>query len=469
MRERERIRLAPKPPGREGRGGKLAVEVTERLGHVMTLSAEAVDLDFEALRQQTVERQPIAGQVVGYQGNRHRADNTLKQVPSTLTGKPSVLLLHNRYREPGGEERSVGEIATLLRERGHLVTLLERSSEELTGPRGRLRAATALLRGGIGSDEVATAVARGDATIAHAHNINPLLGPRSLAAARAAGTRVVMHLHNYRLVCAIAVAYRDGAICTRCHKRNTLPGVRLRCRGSLAEAVVYAAALSAHQQRVLDAVDRFIVPSHATADRLATLGIPADRMELLMNFVPERKFAEHGHAASGRYALFAGRLVEEKGVDTAIEAARLAGVPLLIAGSGPDFARLRRLAAGGTVRFAGRLSAQAMADARRRAAFAVAPSRWDEPGPYAVIEAMAAGVPVLASRVGGLPELVGEGATLPARSIEQWAKAMRELWNDRERRRESGAAALARARELFGAERFYNGLMDIYERVAPSS
>lgn len=383
--------------------------------------------------------------------------------------EPTVLLLHNRYREPGGEERSVSEIAALLRSRGHHVEVLERSSETLAGARGRARAGAAMLRGGTDAREVAGAIERSGATVLHAHNINPLFGPRALAAAREAGARVVMHLHNYRLFCAIAIAYRDGAICTRCRERNTLPGVRLRCRGNVAEAAVYATALATQQKRVLEHVDRFVVPSRAAAARLGTLGMPLDRLDVLHNFLSEEEFAGTSVAAEGKHALVAGRLVEEKGFDVAIEAAALARVPLVVAGAGADAGRLERLALrfapGAPIQFRGRLSPAEMAAARRQAALALAPSRWDDPCPYSVLEAMAAGLPVLAANAGGLGELVGKDATLPANATERWAKAMSDLWKDRDRRRETGEDALARARRLFGPDRFYSGLMEVYERA----
>lgn len=375
----------------------------------------------------------------------------------------NVLLLHNRYREPGGEERSVAEIASLLRSRGHEVTLLERSSAALEGVRGRLRAGTAMLRGGLDPADVEEAVRRSGAEIVHAHNINPLLGPGALAAARRAGAATVMHLHNYRLVCAIAITYRDGAVCTRCHGRNTWAGIRLRCRGNLPEAAAYGAGLALHQPAVVENVDRFIVPSSFAKARLEALGVSIGSAAVLHNFLPSSEFAPEaleGHA----YALFAGRLVEEKGADVVIEASARAGVPLAIAGTGPEESALRALAArlDAPVRFLGHLTAGELADARGEAAFCVVPSRWDEPCPYSAIEAMAAGLPVLASAVGGLPEMVGPEHVLPAGSADAWAAEMRALWSEPGRRREAGAAARERALALFGEERFYSGLMDVY-------
>jgi glycosyltransferase involved in cell wall biosynthesis len=124
--------------------------------------------------------------------------------------------------------------------------------------------------------------------------------------------------------------------------------------------------------------------------------------------------------------------------------------------------RLRSMAADADVRFTGRLPASELAELRRTAAFAVVPSRWHEPCPYVAIEAMAAGLPVLASRVGGLPEIVGEEETLPPRRVDAWASAMGELWSDPRKRERKGKAALERARKQFGAEHFYTRLSAVY-------
>ena len=264
---------------------------------------------------------------------------------------PRVLVLHNRYRSPAGEERAAAELTALLRERGHEVRLLERSSEELTGPLGRLRAGAGIVRGGLEPGVVAAAVRELGADVVHAHNTVPLLGQRALHAARSAGARVVCHLHNYRLVCAIGIAYRDGAPCTRCQRRNTWPGARLRCRGNLPEALTYAAGIALQQPRMLEAVDRFVLTSEGQERTLAQLGVDLADRDVIPNFLPASAFAERSAADAGEYALYAGRLSEEKGVDTAIEAARLSGVPLRVAGSGPDEPRLRELAAGAPVSF----------------------------------------------------------------------------------------------------------------------
>src|SRR5215207_1442855 len=347
-----------------------------------------------------------------------------------------VILVHNRYRIQGGEERSVELQLDALRRAGVTHALLERSSAELS----RSQAARALLRGGQGEDDVETAARELDADVVHVHNMLPLPGPRGLEAARGAGASVLLHLHNLRLFCAIGVAARDGGPCFRCHHRNTLPGLALNCRGSLPEAVVYAAALARHQPAVFEAVDRFVVPSSYAAGQSALLGVPADRLEVLPHYLPAESFAERSRAGEGGYALVASRLVPEKGIDTAIEAAALAGVPLRVAGEGPAAAELAELAAraGAPVELTGRLDRASLERELAGAAMLLMPSRYHEFAGYSALEAMAAGVPVIGSTLGALPEIVGAARCVPPNEPTALAERMAALWADPELRRADG-------------------------------
>jgi glycosyltransferase involved in cell wall biosynthesis len=369
-----------------------------------------------------------------------------------------VLMLHNRYRAEGGEERAVANILTLLARRGHTVEVLERSSTGVP----RMRAAQGMLVGGLHPDEVAAAVRRTRAEVVHGHNLHPLLGWRALAAARAAGARTVLHLHNFRLFCAIAVAYRDGAPCFRCRGSNTLPGLRLRCRGSLGEAAAYAAGLHRQQPHLYANADRFIVLSKATGARMHELGLPSERTHVLGNFVPGAGFATRTRAHQGTYALAIGRLVEEKGFEIAIAAARAASVPLVIAGEGPDDQRLRGLAAGAEVRFTGWVDHARLSELRAGAAVVLVPSRCEEACPYAALDSLAAGVPVLVSDRGGIPERVPGYSVLTTDDRHAWTNALAELWQDPGLRRARGEEALALAHELLSQERYYEGLMAVY-------
>jgi glycosyltransferase involved in cell wall biosynthesis len=371
-----------------------------------------------------------------------------------------VLVVHNRYRIEGGEERSVDLQLAALRRAGVAHALLERRSADLS----RREAALALLHGGRDEEDVEAATRELAADVVHVHNMLPAPGPRALRAARDAGATVVMQLHNLRLFCAIGVAARDGGPCFRCHHRNTLPGLLLNCRRSLPEAAVYAAALARHQPLVFDSVDRFAVPSSYAAGQSALLGVPADRLEVVPHYLPAEAFSDHSRAAAGRHALVAARLAPEKGIDTAIEAAALAGVPLRVAGEGPDAAELARMAerTGAPVEFTGRLERASLERELAGAAMLLMPSRYHEFAGYSALEAMAAGVPVVASDLGALPEIVGATRCVPPNDPAALAARMTALWEDPELRRSHGDDLIARARAQHSEENYVERLLAMY-------
>ena len=418
-----------------------------------------------------------------------------------------VLFLHNRYRTTGGEERVVDDLLALVRQNlGEPAELLTRDSAQIGGA----RAAAGLLRGGLSPRDVAKAVRLTGARVVHAHNLNPLLGWRALAAARAEGARVVLHLHQYRLVCATGVCFTEGQECTRCHGRNTLPGLIHNCRGSRAEAIVYGASLALWQRRLVGQSDAVIVPSVFARERLRELGAPLDweRVHVLAPPVAMPNGGE-GHLStagspidlsvdshrSGTYALVVSRLAPEKGVDVAIDACRLAGVPLVVAGDGPEMGALRARARtrvrrpemddkvrhsemdalraharthvghpemDDEVRFVGHVNDTELARLRDGAALAVVPSRSAETFGMAAAEAMAAGLPVVASRVGALRELVEETALVEPGDPGALAEAIRRLWGDAA----AGERGRVRVRELCAPEVVGDSLQRIYAAAA---
>ena len=374
-----------------------------------------------------------------------------------------VLVVHNRYRLQGGEERAVELQDAALRRAGVAHALLERDSVEVS----RASAARALWRGGREEADVGAAVRQLGADVIHVHNMLPLFGPRALAAGRQAGAKVVLQLHNVRLFCAIGVAARDGGPCWRCHHRRTLPGLVLNCRGSVPEAAVYAAALARHQPAVIEAVDRFLVPSRHAAGQVASLGLPAEKVEVLTHFLPEEAFARHSVADEGGYALVAARLSPEKGIDTAVEAAALSGVPLRVAGEGPVAEELRQQAARleAPVEFLGRLGRDELQRELAGAAMLLLPSRYHEFAGYAALEAMGAGVPVIVTTLGAPPELAGHEHSVAPNDPGDLAEHMAALWNDPDRRGREGDALLARASDRFGEGRHLRALLSFYERL----
>jgi glycosyltransferase involved in cell wall biosynthesis len=373
-----------------------------------------------------------------------------------------VLVVHNRYRQRGGEERAVDLQLEAFERAGIEHAALFRDSSEA----GRARAGRAMLAGGERQEDVSAAARALGADVVHVHNMHPLFGVGALRAARATGARVVLHLHNFRLFCSIAVAFRDGETCFRCRRRFTLPGAVLNCRGSAPESAVYATALARHQPAVFEAVHRFVTPSRFAAGQLARLGVPAERLDVVPNYLPAAELAASSSAGDGRYALAFGRLAVEKGFRYAIEAAAISRVPLRVAGEGPLAGELRELAdaTGAPVELLGAVPPERIRELLRGAAMAVVPSVGPDVMPFAALEAMAAGVPVVAARSGSLPELVGPGRCVARRDPDALAGAMSALWDDSGHRADEGEAALARAREQFGEERYVRELLAAYER-----
>jgi glycosyltransferase involved in cell wall biosynthesis len=359
-------------------------------------------------------------------------------------GAALILFLHNRYRTTGGEERAVAELMALVRdELGEEAELLERDSAQL----GRGRAARGMLRGGLDPDEVAAAVRRTGARIVHAHNLHPSFGARALAAARDAGARVVLHLHNYRLVCAVGTCFNSrGEDCIRCQGRNTLPGVRLNCRGeSRGEALTYALALARQQRALVEHADVIVVPSQMAGFRLVALEAPIRDVHVVGHVVSG--FAERSTAAAGTYALVVSRLAREKGIEVAIEACRIAGVELVVAGDGPH--PLPRDQA----RFVGRVDEEELGRLRAGAGLAIVPSRSFETYGLAAVEAMAAGLPVVASRMGALAEIVDEDGLVPPNDPDALAEAIKRRFGDPGLGRRSIEAAYRLAAPALVAER----------------
>ena len=370
---------------------------------------------------------------------------------------PVILFVHQRYRYPGGEEQTVAEQLRLVRERlGEEAELLERDSAQL----GSARAAAGLLRGGLHPDDVGAAVRRTGARIVHVHNVHPTWGRRALAAARDAGARVVHHLHNYRLVCAVGVGFTGGEDCTRCHGRNTLPGLRHRCReGGLPEGAAYAAGLALQQRALVAAADAWAVPSAPAVARLRAMGAPLDFDRVHVVPCPVRGFTDRSAAGAGTYATLVGRLSPEKGAAVAAAACRAAGVELRVAGQGPE--RERIAAAFPEVRLLGQLDRAGLDELLAGSALGVFPTLFAEPFYTAAWEAAAAGVPPVGSRIGVLPELVpDEDLTAPG-DVAGLAAAIRRRFGDAE----AGERARRRALEVAGEDAVVAALERLYDSV----
>ena len=251
--------------------------------------------------------------------------------------------------------------------------------------------------------------------VVHLHNIYHQLSPSVLRPLAGRGVPAVMTLHDYKLACPTYQFLDHGNLCQACLGGHFRHAVSRRCKGgSLAASVAVAAESYLHAvTRAYAPIRIFICPSQFLEGRMRAAGVFPARLRHVPHFIDTTGLRIK--EAPGGPLLVAGRLSREKGVDVAIRALGLLeeGV-LAVAGTGPEEADLRRLAdqvAPGRVRFHGLLPKAEVQQLMAASSVALAPSRWYENQPMVVLEAMAMGLPVVASRLGGLPELILPGVT----------------------------------------------------------
>ena len=321
-----------------------------------------------------------------------------------------ILLAHNRYQLAGGEDAVVAAEHDLLAENGHNVRLFSVTNDAIAGLSAKLRAAARTAGSAWGRDAMAREIAAFRPDIVHVHNFFPLLSPSVYDACRDAGVAVVQTLHNYRLICPGGLLMRGGRPCEDCVGASPWRAVLHRCyRGSALGSAAVARMVDTHRRRGTwrSKVDRFIALTEFARSKFAAAGFPADRIAVKPNFVADRARRPEGDRAG---ALFVGRLSTEKGIATLLSAWRTLDMPLRIAGTGPMEGEM--LNAGlPTVTMLGHSTAEAVAEEMARAAFLLVPSVCYENFPVTLAEAFCQGLPVIASRLGAMAEIVEDGVT----------------------------------------------------------
>ena len=350
---------------------------------------------------------------------------------------------------------------------------------EFSNDRGRSSAVDLLLapHNPAAVRRVRDAIARFRPDVVHVHNTWFAASPAVMSAAREAGVGTVATLHNYRSVCAAATLRRDGADCTECFGGPVTPAIRHRCvNDSAVQSVVGAAVVAVRRrgERRDGWVDRYLAPTRALADLVIAGGIPADRIDVVPHFVPDPG-PPTPDANRHRTLVYAGRLSEEKGIDVAIEAwSRMRNRPddatFVVIGEGPleDDLRHRRVPG---VEFRGRRPHVEVAAMLATARLAVVPSVWSEPFGLFVLEAMVAGVGVVASASGGAPEFLSEGAgwIVPPGDADALSARLSELMGADPAAdaavAAAGSAARHRALTEYGPAAHLERLERIYETV----
>ncbi|MFN8160107.1 MAG: glycosyltransferase [Solirubrobacterales bacterium] len=381
-----------------------------------------------------------------------------------------VLIAHNRYRRQGGEERHVELLERGLAEAGTAVRRFELEGTELDRSPVRRAAAGLVLAYRPGASGIGRVIEDWRPSVVHFHNLWPLLTPSALRLARRSGAAVVLTAHNYRFACPGGTLQHGGM-----NHEDCIDGSSLRCairdpRGNRLESLAYGIALEVQRRlgMLRRWVDAFVAPSAFMAGMLIRSGLPGNRVHVIPYGLPVRA----DPPPPGRsFALFLGRLVPEKGVRTLLSAGHLAPeVPLAIGGEGPLAAEVRRDGPG--TRYLGALDRADADQALRDAAFTLVPSEWHENLPFSALESLAAGRAVVATRMGGLPEIVDDGETgllVAPGEPTALAAAMSRLWRDPERLTAMGRRGAEVAAARYSLRNQTARLLDLYRRLPRAS
>jgi len=385
-----------------------------------------------------------------------------------------ILQVHNFYRTRGGECSVVNAERELLESHGHEVIPYYRDSRDIDNWRLSKKAlmlANLSYSHRVGKD-LTDFVRREIPDVAHVHNVFPLLTPAVYRVLKACGVPVVQTVHNFRFLCPNGQFYVHDQICERCQECGFYSAVLHRCmQDNVLISCAYAVAIArAWQQGILPSdIDTFIVMNGFFSERLIRAGIARECIRRLGNFVPN---VLDNVPPKQNYVLYLGRLSREKGIRTLLTAwERIEDVNLRIAGSGPLNQEIRGQAqqlGSGRVELLGHVEGDSKRELVKGAVCVVVPSEWYENFPISVVEAMANGTPVVASRIGGLPEMVVDGVTgllcEPGDAVSL-AAAVRRLVSDRVLATQLAQGALTAARQLYGPELHYEGLVEIYKNV----
>lgn len=359
-----------------------------------------------------------------------------------------VVVAHSRYLsgDASGENRVVDDEIDLLRSAGHEVDAWQPTPDDAAGL-GLVRTGFGAIWSARAAEEMRRRIRAMRADVVHLHNLYPMLSPSVVRVAESERVGVVVTLHNYRQMCLPATFLRDGRVCEDCLGRVPWRGVVHRCyRGSTLGSAAMATSLAASRvAQSLDRVHLFLAVGEFVKRKHVEAGWEPSRIKVKPNFTRPAEVRE----GPGGGFLYVGRLSPEKGL-AGLFAAWPEGATLRVVGDGPERSRLEAMAPA-SVRFEGSVPGSEVAAHIRRARALLLPSICYEGQPRVVLEAFAAGVPVIASDIGGMVDLVdpGRNGLLPAPgSRVEWRGAIDELSDD-PRSLAMGAAALDRWRERY--------------------
>ena len=398
-----------------------------------------------------------------------------------------VLLINKFFYPRGGSETAMFLTAKVLEKHGHRVAFFSMAGEnnlespykkyflsavDFEGARGlavRLRAAGRVLYSFEARRKLETLLRDERPDIAHLHNIHHQISPSILHTLKKHGIPVVMTLHDYKVVCPTYNLFLRGRPCERCRNGRYYHCFLQKCsKDSRVKSLLNTVEMYLHHDLLgtRRLVDVYLSPSRFLADKAAEMGFK-ENIVLLPNALDLQEYRPASGPGQNRVVYF-GRLAPEKGLWTLLRALGRSKVRCLIIGRGPLQKELEERARRDSltnVSFSGYLQPVDLRRQVRNSRGVVIPSEWYENNPLSVLESFALGRPVIASRIGGLPELVKDGRTgwtFDPGDSEDLKDKMESLLASPARAAELGRRARRFVEQGYGADLYYRRLMAAY-------
>lgn len=389
-----------------------------------------------------------------------------------------ILQVHNEYINSGGEEVVVANEKDLLIEHGHMVQqwILKNSSLKNLNPKKKVELALQSIWSHQSYVVTKEKLLDFSPDIVHVHNTIPQITPSVFSACQELKVPVVQTLHNYKLICPGSNFYRSEGICEDClGKPFPHPALIHGCyrnQRDYLSTTFHVAGLAFNRLKGAynQEIDQYIALSNFAREKFIEGELPAHKISVKPNFINSNiEVGSH----TGNYALYAGRLIPQKGLHTLLKAWTLLKkpIPLKIAGRGP----LENLIAQdlpSDVEYLGSLSREHLLEVMRNATVLIFPTEWYEVFGLVLIEAFATGMPVIASRIGGVPEIVEEGESgwlFTPGDPHDLAQTVHSAWLDQNEIKRRGHLARTKFENHYSQQKNYEALMDIYARATSIS
>lgn len=387
-----------------------------------------------------------------------------------------ILLVHNSYQQPGGEDVVLEQEAQMLKRANHQVLVYRRSNREADNYHGlrRIHLALQTVWAADTKKEFARLLEREKPDLVHVHNTFFMISPSIFSICRQLGVPVVHTLHNYRLYCPASTFFRDGHVCEECVERTLLRGIAHACyRDSRPATATVAVMLALHRYRQTwtQEVNCYIALSEFARNRFLKAGLPPEKLFVKPNFVYPDPSARL--TTEGDYVLFVGRLSKER-ISTLLAAWHSLSktrIPLVIVGGSPNLEDIKKetFRHGLThVSFKGHLPRNETLTVMRGARFLVVSSEWYENFPMVIVEGFACGVPVICSRIGAMKEIVQDNQTglhFSPGDDKDLAEKVEWAWNHPGHMRMMGEEARHVYEMNYTAEKNYPLLIEIYRHA----